>query len=200
MTDEVKKLSTEFEFLRVNAENKRELSLTNMVDYHYFATLKSVYQLQRVGRVPGEEIKRHLTQLETNYITDMGLFLRDRQLQEEALRRRMACSELLVRLVKNADEMSTSEIFEVFSGIIKNGFDKLSGEKVRKKLSKKLSKNAALICQNEGEGYISDLLLTLRVKNDKVSEIITQAKTVGECIEGGFKIKYEGGRFALYKI
>lgn len=200
MTNDEKKFLAEFEYLRTNAENKKDLDLSNMVDYHYFATLKAIYQLKRLGSVPEEKINKHLVQLKSNYVTDKGIFLRDRQNSEDDLHRRMTCSELLSKLNRSADEMSTSEIFEVFSGIIENGFDKISGEKIREKLLKRPGKNTVLICQDEGEGYISDLLLILRVKNDKVSEVITRAKTVGECVEDSFKIKYEGGRFALYKI
>lgn len=200
MTDEEKKLLMEFKFLRVNAENKKELSLNNMVDYHYFATLTAIYQLKRVGRVPEEKISRHLTQLKSNYVTDKGIYLRDSQCSEDDLHRRMTCSELLTELNKNADKMPLSEIFESFAEIIELGFDKISGENVRRKLRSRDEGEAALICQGEAEGYICELLLLLRFTAEEVAQIIIEAKRSGFGIGKGFKIKYEGDKFALYKI
>lgn len=200
MTNDEIRYNGLFEALAKRAKEKVSVDEASFVDNHYKLTLSAVYQIRRLGSIDDGKLKKHVNELRIRYCHDKGIEQRTEIVQKQEHERRMKCSQDLTKLVKNADKMPMSEIFEVFSGIIENGFDKISGEKVRAKLSKRLGENAALICQNEGEGYICDLLLMLRVRNDKVSEVITQAKTVGECVEDGFKIKYEGGRFALYKI
>lgn len=215
MTDEEKRLEAEFEKLRDNAEKKTKGfsdTLGNMVDTHYFHTLWAVYKIKELGGLNEEKLKKHLNELKNRFTADKRVHLRTLEIQKESHERRMRSSELLVELVKNADELSLDELFEKIAELISNAFDDVSGKKVKKKLRKRRDNcSEALIAKNEGEGYIVELLQSLRKElidgfskrftYDEAKEMIDKAKANGFSEQNFFKIKYEGkDRFSLYRI
>lgn len=215
MTDEEKRLEAEFEKLRDNAEKENKSfsgTLGNMVDIHYFYTLSAVYKIKSLGGLNEEKLKKHLNELKNRFTADKRVHLRTLEIQKESHERRMRSSELLVELVKNADELSLDELFEKIAELISNAFDDVSGKKVKKKLRKRRDNcGEALIAKNEGEGYIAELLQSLRKElidgfskrftYDEAKEMIDKAKANGFSEQNFFKIKYEGeDRFSLYRI
>lgn len=214
MTEEEKKLEAEFEKLRDNAEKKTKGfsdTLGNMVDTHYFHTLWAVYKIKELGGIGAESLKKHLNELKNRFMTDKRVHLRTLEIQKETHERRMKCSRLLTELIKNADNLSLAELLEKFVELVENGFDSISANKIKEKLTKRHDfVSEALIAKDECEGYVIELLQSLRKEMtsdfakrytyDEVQEMLGEAKENGSSCRGCFKITHEGENFSVYRI
>lgn len=221
MTDEEKRLEAEFEKLRDNAEKENKSfsgTLGNMVDIHYFYTLSAVYKIKSLGGLNEEKLKKHLNELKNRFTADKRVHLRTLEIQKETHERRMKCSRALTELVKNADNLSLAELLGKFVELVENGFDSISATKIKEKLTKRhdfVSErhdfvSETLIAKDEGEGYVIELLQSLRkeMTSDfakrytyvEVQEMLGEAKENGSSRRGCFKITHEGENFSVYRI
>lgn len=204
MTCEKSIISEKFEELKKKAAEKSNKdvadSLSDCVDRHYFYSLSALFQLGRLGAYSGHEIDSHLVQLYNRYTADKGTYLRWAEIARQDKERRMKASTLLTQLTKNADSKSDEELLELFAEIISCTFDEVTAKIIKEKIISRSDEKMLLICKNEAESFIRDLLLSLRIEADDAAEMISAAKRNGMSAFGGYKITYEGDRFNLYRL
>lgn len=203
MTDEQKSLIEQFEELKDKASKKDKnlvKDFDNCVDTHYFYSLSALYQLQRINAFTEKDVEAHFIQLCNRYTADKGMFLRYQKTEQEALQRRMKTSETLTKLIKNSDYITEVELYELFVKLITSAFDDVSAKAIQEKLISRSDEKMLLICEKESEGYVRELLLSLRVTPEDTSELISASKRNGMSAYGGYKVTYEGEKFNLYRI
>lgn len=203
MTDEQKSLIKQFEELKDKASKKDKnivKDFDNCVDTHYFYSLSALFQLQRLNAFTEKDVEAHIIQLCNRYTADKGIFLRYQKTEQDTLQRRMKSSETLTKLIKNADSITEVELYELFVKLIASAFDDVSANAIQEKLISRSDENMLLICEKESEGYIRELLLSLRVDPEDISELIRASKRNGMSAYGGYKVTYEGEKFNLYRI
>lgn len=205
MTEEEKTLRGIFTEIKEIASQKHKDVPKNrdIVDLHYFYSLSSLFQLQRVGTFSEEDVQRHCAQLENKYIADKALHLRDRANNEDMHQRRMKCSQLISKLTKGADKLTDEEIIEIFLKVIENGFDEVSAKRIREKYSEGRKDKMTLILRDESEFYIREFLLSFgKIAGEDVDELIAAAKRNGMSAYGGYMIRQSEtaeGKFNLYR-
>ena len=203
MTDEQKSLIQQFEELKDKASKKDKDIVKehdNFVDTHYFYSLCSLFQLQRTNKFNEKDVEAHFIQLCNRYTADKGMFLRYQKTEQDTLHRRMKSSETLTKLIKTADSITEVELYELFVKLIASAFDDVSAKAIQEKLISRSDEKMLLICEKESEGYIRELLLSLRVAPEDTSELISASKRNGMSAYGGYKVTYEGEKFNLYRI
>lgn len=203
MTDEEKSILVQFEELKEKAKQKKKDILNdikNYVDIHYFYSLSAMYQLRRLGAFSEDEVEAHRTELRNRYKADKKQYLLRQTAEKKMHEIKMKCSQCITELTKRADEMTYIEIIEKCLSVVEMVFGKPTTDIIRKKLTSRSDETMLLICKNESEGYIRELLLILRLKSEAVEELIDNAKTVGQDSYSGFSLAYEGEKFNLYRI
>lgn len=203
MTDEQKSLIQQFEELKDKASKKDKnivKEFDNCVDTHYFYSLSALFQLQRINAFTEKDIETHFVQLYNRYTADKGMFLRYQKTEQDTLQRRMTSSETLTKLIKTADSITEVELYELFVKLIASAFDDVSAKAIQEKLISRSDEKMLLICEKESEGYVRELLLSLRVIPEDTSELISASKRNGMSAYGGYKVTYEGEKFNLYRI
>ena len=202
MTDEQKKLIEHFEELKEKAKNKVKdfvKELLDCVDIHYFLSLSAMYQLRRLSYFSEDDVKAHIIQLRNKYTADKGTYLRWQKIEQESSQRRMRASDILKKLIKTADKITESELYELIIKLIASAFDDVSAKAVQEKLLHRTDIQA--VFENLTENAVYDLLNSYCHMPYKLAfAIIEEAKKSGEGHGSGYKVTYEGEKFNLYRI